>query len=232
MALYVSPYKNFCQVVRHRTPLRWDVSGSTVLEWQERLAAEFGQLGDETAVLNPLTGEMTLVADIRTGVYDTLEAQRQNGWTDAERELVEWKLDEVARMIPSFVQKLVPQHVPAPRPWVSYDETSGERVVAIAAELRLVPEALRYERENLNRSGIVAALEAALEPGDEARAEPLEEIRVNVPKSTPEAPAARVGKRPRTTTTGVMVDTPGLESKGDVLQDAPEATVAGTNLTV
>ncbi len=232
MALYVSPYSNFCQVVRHRTPLRWDVSGSVVLEWQERLAAEFGQLGDETTVLNPLTGEMTQVADIRSGVYDTMEAQRQNGWTDAERELVEWKLDDIAARIPSFVRKLIPEHVPAPRPWQSYDETAGERVVAIAAELRLVPEALRYERENLNREGIVTALEAALEPGDEARAEPLQEIHVNPPKSTPENPAVKVGKRPRTTVTGVMADTPGLEAKGDLVEDPPEAVVAGTNLTV
>ncbi len=222
MAYYVSPYKNYCQVVRHRTPLRWDVSGSTVLEWQERLAAEFGTLGDEQAVLNPLTGEMTLVADIRTGVYDTLEAQKQNGWTDDERLLVEWKLDEVAAKNPAFVRKLVPQHVAAPAPWQTYDSTGADRVAAVAAELGLVPEALRYERENLNRVTLVAALEAALAPGDEGRAAPLEEIVMDVPTSTPEAPAARMGKRPRTTASGVMADTPGLEVKGEIVADEPQ----------
>ncbi len=225
--LYVSPYKNYCQVVRHRMPLKWNATGTEVLEWQDRLAANFGHLGDEQPVFNPLTGEMTMVADIRTGVYDTEEAQRQEGWSDEERLMVERTLDEVAGRIPGFVRKLTPVHVPAPRPWVSYDETSAERVPGIAAELGLVPEALRYERENLNREGLVGNLEEALAPGEESRAAPIEEIHVDVPVSTPEAPAARVGKRPRTTTTGVMADTPGLEAKGDIVQDVAEATIAG-----
>jgi hypothetical protein len=102
--------------------------------------------------------------------------------------------------------------VDAPAPWQTYDQTAPNRVVALAVELGLVPEALRYERENAERDEILAALTAAMVPDDESRAKPLERIDVPVDK-----PAARIAKAPKTTRSGIVVDTPDL-----VLKDAPD----------
>jgi len=216
--LYVSPYKNFTQNVRSELLTRHPVTGD-VISTRPAISAKFGRLGDEQAVFNPLTGEMVMVADIQSGVYDTEVAQAQEGWTDEEREMVERKLDEIADRIPAYVQKLVPVHVAAPAPWQTYDQTAPEKVAALAAELGLVPEALRYERENANREPIVTALEAAMDPEDASRAKPLEKIDVKVGK-----PSMRVRKAPQTTDSGIVVDTPGLELKAPPPAEAPEPT--------
>lgn len=207
--LYISPHPNFTQVVQHREPIRWNATGSVVLEYQKRLAAEFGQLGDEQLVYNPLTGESMMIADIITGVYDTEVAQAKEGWTDEEREMVERKLDEIAEVNPGYVRKLVPVRVASPSPWQTFDQTPEEKIVPLAQELDLVPEALRYERENRARAAVVAALEAAMDPEDASRAKPLEEIKV--PK--PGKPNLRIKEPPKMTDSGIVVDTPGLELK-------------------
>lgn len=217
--LYVSPIKNFRQNVRSELHTRHPVTGD-IISTKPAIAAEFGRLGDEQPVFNPLTGEMVMVADIQTGVYDTEVAQAKEGWTDEEREMVERKLDEIAETIPAYVRKLVPVHVAAEPPWQTYTQTPPDRVLALAAELNLVPEALRYERENADREAVVDALEAAMAPEDAGRAKPLEKI--DVPKDM--KAAVRVGKAPRSTPSGIPVDTPGLELKTPVPPEAPEPT--------
>lgn len=206
--LYISPYKNFRQKVRGELLTRHPVTGD-VIERKPTIAANFGELGDEQPVYNPLTQEVTMIADIRTGVFDTAVAQAREGWTDEEREMVERKLDEVADRIPSYVQRLEPHHVPAPAPWQTYATTAEAKVVPLAQELDLVPETLRFERENRNRAKVVSALEAAMTPGEEGRAEPLEEI--TVPKQG--KPALKIKEPPKVTDSGIVVDTPGLELK-------------------
>ncbi len=212
MPLYVSPYKNYRQPIHKGIPERHPATGD-IIGWKiHPLAAAFGKVGDEQMVFNPLTQTMEVVADIQGGVYDTAVAQENEGWTDEERVIVETALDKACETTPLFIRKLNPVHVAAPAPWQTYDATKDARVVTIAAELGLVPEALRYERENANRPDIVAALEAGLDPGEVDRAKPLEKIDAHVEK-----PAARIAKPPRTTRTGIVVDTPGL-----TLKDAPE----------
>ena len=218
--LYISPFKNFRQKVTEGIPERHPVTAD-IIGWKvQPLAANFGRLGDEQAVFNPLTGEMVMVADITTGVYDTEVAQATNHWTDDERMMVERKLDEVAEKIPAYVRKLTPVHVAAPPPWQTFDSTAPTRVTAIATELDLIPEALRYERENLDRDTVVAELEKAMSPEDASRAKPLERIDVEVPK-----PSMRIQKPPKSTRSGIPLDTPGIELKES---PEPEPVAGGT----
>lgn len=106
---------------------------------------------------------------------DTEQAQAEHGWTDEERRLVEERL--VAR---GYVQ-VEPERVPAP--WPAYDKlvAHGRRTIEMVAEkiAEKVAEdgyspamVAAYERENLNRPQVVAALEA-LTTGGETEDEPL-----------------------------------------------------------
>ena len=92
----------------------------------------------------------------RIGMFDTLEAQKQNGWSDELREKVEkWMLAK-SNYGTDFTEVEV---VPAEAPWPSYDKTHHSKVASLAAELGLVDGALVYERSNKNRKGIIEALE-------------------------------------------------------------------------
>jgi hypothetical protein len=212
--LYVSPIKNYRQTIHPGIPkLRHPVT-MEVLEWEiHPLAAAFGKLGDEQTIFNPVTQTYETVADIVTGVYDTEVAQQQNGWTDMERKIVEDALDKEAAAKPVYVRKVVPIHVPATAPWQTYDQAAPDKIVVLAEELGLVPEALRYERENANRAAVLSALEVALKPEDESRTAPLTKVDVHADK-----PDMRIGKAPKTTRGGIVADTPGLEG----LKEAPE----------
>jgi hypothetical protein len=219
--LFISPYKNYRQLIHPGIPERHPVSAD-IIGWKIKpLAAGFGKLGDEQLVYNPLTQTMETVADIQTGVYDTEVAQQVEGWTDEEREIVEKSLSDAADRTPLFLRRLEPVHVPAEAPWQSYDQTETAKVVELAVTLDLVPEALRYERENKNREKVVIPLRDLMTPEDEPRAKPLTKVDVHV-----ERPAARIAKGPRTTRGGIVVDTPGLEGLKEGPE--PEPSVGGT----
>jgi hypothetical protein len=219
--LFISPYKNYRQLIHPGIPERHPVSAD-IIGWKIKpLAAGFGKLGDEQLVYNPLTQTMETVADIQTGVYDTEVAAANEGWTNEEREIVENSLTAAAEKTPLFLRKLNPVHVPAEAPWQTYDQTETAKVVELSVTLNLVPEALRYERENAKRESVLAGLEAKLDPLDESRAAPITKVDVHVEK-----PAARIAKGPRTTRGGIVVDTPGLEGLKEGPE--PEPSVGGT----
>lgn len=209
MALYRSPHKGFIQNVHKGTPDRHPVTAD-IIGWKiPRLSADFGSLGAEQTIVNPENGRPVQVADIRGGFFDSVEAQERLGWTDDWREMVERKLDEVAASRPDYVQKVVPVHVPAPIPWVTYDELAPDDVVDLAPKLNLVAESLRYERENQNREEVVLMLETVLESAGLPDPLPLEEIPAEqlqqmAPRGVTLQPA------PRSTDTGIPLDTEGF----------------------
>lgn len=209
--LYRSPHKGFVQKVRSSVPIRHPQSGVEV-DRIPSLRAEFGVFSPETTMVNPETGAFTAVADIRGGFFDTEAAGNRNGWSEDDMTLVDLVLRKVCRERPDYVQEIVPVHVPAPLPWATYGNADAQTAARLAVELGLVPEALRYERESLNRPDTIDALETAMleVPEEEwGRAEEVEEI----PASDLEEQAphgVRIGKAPETTDTGIVKSTPGL----------------------
>lgn len=215
MALFKSNHKGFVQVVRHRTPARFNNITGEPVEWHERLAAEFGTFGPEVQIFNPETGEMTETADIRGGFYDSVSAQSQFGYTDEERQAIEQKLREVAQRRPDFVQEIVAQHVPATAPWQTFDQMEPVEIVKAAKTLGLVPEAVRYEREGQARPEVLEPLEADLAKMDEEtqqRAEPI--MQIPAAELVPGSPhGVSLGAAPQFTDTGIPLSTPGFVPK-------------------
>lgn len=215
MALFASNHKGFVQVVRHRTPKSYNHVTGEPNEYHRRLAAEFGVFGPERQVYNPETGNMTTTADITGGFFDSVAIAEQEGWTDEEREAVEAKLRQVARERPDFVREIIAVAVAAPSPWQTFDATDAGEIVKIAETLGLVPEALRYEREHLNRPILtepLAALVAEMDEDDQRRADPIMEI----PPGALDAGIAhgvRIGKAPEMTDSGIVKSTPGFVEK-------------------
>lgn len=215
MALYRSPHKGFVQNVHKGTPERHPVTAD-IIGWKiPRLEANFGTLGGEQTIINPENGRPIQVADIRGGFFDSIEAQKRLGWTDDWREMVERKLDEVASSRPDYVQKVVPVHVPAPIPWGTYDELSPDEIVDLAPKLRLVSQALRYERENQNRDEVTVMLEVALEQAGLPNPEPLNEIPAEqlqqmAPKGVTLQPP------PKSTASGIPLDTEGFTARIEI----------------
>lgn len=207
--LYRSPHKGFIQNVHKGTPERHPVTGD-IIGWRiPRLVADFGSMGGEQTIVNPETGGHVQVADIRGGFFDSMEAQERLGWTDEWREMVERKLDEVAQSRPDYVQKVVAVHVPAPIPWVTYNELSADDVVDLAPKLNLVAESLRYERENQNREEVVVMLETVLESAGLPDPEPLSEIPAEQLQQMPPQ-GVTLQAPPKSTDSGIPLDTEGF----------------------
>lgn len=211
MALFRSPHKNFRQKVRGELLTRHPVTGD-VIERKPTIAANFGTLGPEQTIMNPETGSMIVVADIQGGFFDSVAAQQREGWTDEEREMVERKLREIQKTRPDYVEEIVPVHVPAPLPWQTYNELSVAEIVEFAPKLRLVPEALRYERENRARAEVINQLEVELEVAGLANPEPIEEIPADQLKAM-EPSGVTLQSPPRSTDSGIPLDTPGFQPK-------------------
>lgn len=175
--LFKSPHANMCFNVR--PPLvKYHPTTGVIIGESPALRAEFGQLGDEFTITNPETGELETVANISGHFFDSDVAAQINGWTDDEKESVEALLLMKCRQVPGFIQQVVKEHVPAPKPWATYDELDVESILEVAIATRLLPETLRYERENLQRPDLIEALEDKMladEDADFSRSEPLEE---------------------------------------------------------
>lgn len=101
--------------------------------------------------------------------FDSVQAQDEHGWTDEQREAVEEKLITLG-----YVQ-VEPERLAAP--WPAYDKlvAHGRRTIEMVAEkiAEKVTEdgysphaVIAYERENLNRPQVIAALEALISGGD------------------------------------------------------------------
>ncbi len=215
MALFKSPnHKGFVQVVRHRTPSRFNNVTGEPIEWHSRLAAEFGSFGPEYQVYSESTGSMRTTANIEGGFFDSQAAQAVNHWTDEEREAVEQKLREVCGTRPDYVREIVAVHVPADAPWATYDVTEPGDVVKNAKILGLEPEALRYERETQARPEVLEPLGKAVAalPDGEARAQPL--MRIPPEDLLPGHPAGvSIGRPPEFTEHGAVKSTPGFVEK-------------------
>lgn len=214
LALFRSPHPGFVQNVRASVTLRNSRGDPIGLE--PALRAEFGVFGPEQPFTNPETGESIMVADVRGGFFDSLQAQEANGWSDEDREYVELILRQVGERRPDYVQEVKAVHVPAPLPWATYDTlTDCKEIVELAQRLSLVPETIRYERENLQRPDVLAPLEdelAGLGDEDRARAEPRSEVPAEMLEQADPQPLT-VGKAPEMTDSGIVKGTPGLTLK-------------------
>lgn len=119
---------------------------------------------------------------------------------------MEFVLQREARSKPgqlSLVQKVTQ---PAPRPWLTYDVQTPEEVIDSAQLLGLVPEAVAYERNGLQRPLILAALEPLLDGPLPDADEAYEEDALKVPVG-----AVRLGEAQERTEHGMMKNTPRIE---------------------
>ena len=175
--LFKSPHANMCFNVR--PPLvKYHPTTGVVIGESPALRAEFGQLGDEFPITNPEDGSIEMVANISGHFFDSDVAAQINEWSQDEKESVEALLLMKCRTVPAFIQQVVKEHVPAPKPWATYDDLSIEAILEVAIATRLLPETLRYERENLQRAELIEALEDRMladEDADFSRSEPIEE---------------------------------------------------------
>ncbi len=96
----------------------------------------------------------------RLSVYDSEKAQREQGLTDDERELIEQRLLASIDHGREFIY--VPSPV-RPEPWPGYDKLTAEQIIdglntgLVQVEL---DDVIAYERENENRTEILEALSA------------------------------------------------------------------------
>jgi len=109
--------------------------------------------------------EVTTVApDYRIGIFDSIQAQMDHGWSNDERKLVEDALVTNAELFPNDLM-LVPETV-IPPPWPRYDSFEGslDKLIAkITDDGYAISDVLAYERTNQNRENVVDALEQMIE---------------------------------------------------------------------
>jgi len=107
--------------------------------------------------------EATMVPpDYRIGLFDSMLAQEQNGWTDEEREMVEQRLSSDAE---KYGNLLVAPRSSVPPPWPNYDVYTGtaqKLMQKLLAEGHDISKTLTYERETQDRPKVVEALERLL----------------------------------------------------------------------
>jgi len=177
MALYKSAYAAFQVLVRSESPIYHQATGVEIGRIKP-LVADFGEHGGTIKMPDPLTGAIEDHALIHGHFYDTEAAQEKNGWTDEERESVEYAIDKLTREQPFLVARVEFETQPAPKPWPTFDEMNTEQVLVFANSLGLVREALVYEQENKARKTLVTQLEEALgnQPVQDAEPEPQEAI--------------------------------------------------------
>jgi len=157
--LYGSSSAAFQAIVQGRKPTRWNMAGSPV-EWTKEIVAEFAFHGGEYTFHNPLTGSEDTAADIRGHYFDSIAQGEQKGWTQEEHDAVVERLDTLCEQQPNMVWVIT-----APKfekPWPKYDDAHHNQVAVLAEQLGLVAESLAYERQNANRSSVIAKLEELL----------------------------------------------------------------------
>ena len=171
---FVSKYTKY--MVKIRDPIVEHYATGQSAEIQRGLIAAFDVslvTGDERALarqhfsFNGFAQEQDLVTvvepDARITAFDSRLAQAEHGWTDEERELVEQKLIEVARLVPEDI--IVLEDVRLAPPWPAYDSYGGnakQLVAKVEEDGFEFADVLAYERENQNRPEVVALLEQAL----------------------------------------------------------------------
>lgn len=118
----------------------------------------------------------TIEPDYRIGVFDSEQAQLEQGWDDATREEVEQHL---IRHSQRFEDVLVVPATMIPPPWPRYDDYTGTPAALVR---KLVDEGhsldavLTYEKATQKREKIIAALEEAISDPDADYAPAEEEV--------------------------------------------------------
>lgn len=177
--LFKSPHKNLTVNVRKPVMERHPASGDIIGVKSRRLSAEFGVQGGSSMVLDPVSGQNIEVAELWGGFFDSAAVADHLGWTEDEHDAVVATLRYKCSVLPGMIQEVKALHVPAPLPWPTFTQSDAAEAVELAGRLKLVPETLRYERENLRRAVVLEALEEAillLDPDDQSRAETQEAI--------------------------------------------------------
>src|SRR5262245_42434354 len=161
--LFKSPISMMVVNVIKEVPDWHPATGTYMGVKQRRVAAEFGQAGQEYDYHNPLTGQADKTVDIVGNYFDTDAEAERNDWTSDEKESVEKRLMACTREIPQWVQ-LVERVAPIPdKPWASYNSMHAQKIAKIAIELGVIDEALAYERATKNRPEVIGMLEVQLE---------------------------------------------------------------------
>src|SRR5262245_51711335 len=166
--LFKSAYADFQVLVRSEA-VNYHPATGVEISRIPALTANFGTHRGEFEMPDYLTGGVHQGAVIMGHFFDSEAAQAENGWTDEERESVEAAILKIAQREPYLVAP-IEDHVPAvEKPWPSYDEQTAKEIVAVATSAGLIPEAIRYENENKQRSTLIAELEqlAARQPEPE-----------------------------------------------------------------
>lgn len=100
-------------------------------------------------------------------LFDSAKAKKHFKWTDEEEKLVVQTLRESERCGIDYVEVVQPRR---PAPWGGYDKlTDVEQIVELAVATETpIGDVLAYERDNLNREDLIAALEelGATDPAD------------------------------------------------------------------
>jgi hypothetical protein len=152
------------------------------------LVADFAEQALAVETYDGLVDEDLGGADVREPARRRLlrhrvQAQKDNGWTDEERELVEARLLDAAENGPKADEyRTMPPHLRPPSfgdvklyeepvpvaPWPTYDKIHHNLVASKAHELGLSAAALAYETRTKNRPSVVEKLQefAALEQAE------------------------------------------------------------------
>jgi len=161
MALYQSAYSAFRVSVRGES-IQYHPATGVEIGRVKGLAAEFGEHGGTFTSESPLSGQLEEHAMIYGHYFDSEAAQEKLGWTDEERESVEYAIEKIAMEQPYLVRKVEYEIPASPMPWPTYDAMNAKEVVQFAQGTGLVAEAMSYERENKNRVTLLAELEELL----------------------------------------------------------------------
>ena len=177
MARFVSPHRNYAHGVRKGSEAHLGPDGK-MLPAEKELMADFSPdlrndedlaLAKSSFVFRGLpiyeNGQPVSVA-YRVSVFDSEVARLQNEWTADEEALVVDALRNHGPIGQMYVE-VIP--VAAEKPWNGYDElTDADRIVELALAINAdLEKVLSYEKENLNREDVIAALGSANEAADE-----------------------------------------------------------------
>lgn len=147
--------------------------------WEVDAARRHFKFNGLTQIGEPGAAGDIIDPSIRVSYYDTLEAQREEGWSDEFREQVEQGLLSNPFHGSEFLMVEQPE---LPAPWPKYDElvahgrrTSemvAEKIAETVRDLGLDPEeVIAYERANRNREEVVNAILGVQEEQSEGEVE-------------------------------------------------------------
>lgn len=109
--------------------------------------------------------EVTIVPpDYRIGLFDSRQAQAEQGWSDEERLQVEAKLQQLSAQQPMDLIVVV-EAVPV-APWPNYDVFAGsvlDLMAKVVEDGYTLEAVLAYEAANQARPEVIGALEELLE---------------------------------------------------------------------